>query len=1070
MRPQMRGLACVVAGMVCWAAATTPDSRGQDVKLKGAPAEQAHGQGAKNTSTAQRQDSAARRQYNTAAGLQKAGELESAIEEWRLFLEKYPQHELAPMAQHYLGVCQLRLRQYDDAAASFAAMLAAAPEHELASAAWLHLGMAHFNAARQGRPERYSKAIEAFQAVASKFPKAKEVPRALFYQADSLYDLGHKREAVGLYQQLVEKFPEDEVRAEALYALGVTQEELAEWQEAGETYGLFLKEFPQDARAAEVTLRLGETLAARGEYAQAERQYAQAAASRGFAQADYALFRQAYAVYQQQRYTQAAELFAQVRQRFGDSPYASVALLWGGKSQYQAGRLNEARPLLEQASQREGEGAIEAAHWLARLELKQGRAAAALQVAERALAVARGTAWEPALKLDRADALFEDPARRAESVAAYAALATQHPQDALAADALYLAAFAALGLKDYAGALQYSQAFLQGHSEHRLLPDVLFIAAESQRLTGRNAEAAATLARLLERFPNSGEVPTWLLRRGLVLLADKQYAAVLSVLEPVPEKFQLPEQACEALYLVGRAQASLGRFDAAERAFKESLAAHPAWPQHDATLLALAHALRQQNNLPAARQRLAELVLNYPQSGLLDRAHAALGEYADAAGDHLAAARAFALLLERWPTSALVPNALYGLALARSSLGEHEAAVITLDRLLAEFADHALAPPARFARAQAKLALRQYEGALADVRAYLATQPGRAEQSDATYLAGLCHAGLNQHEQAAVAFSQLLQEDPGYRLADEVLYQLGWALRSLGKHAEAAAAFSRLSNEHPASGKAAEALFLLGEYHYQNKEYRAAADAYFKSLQKQGTPELRENAAHKLGFAYFRNGELEKAQQTFAFQRDTFPHGRLVQDALFMEAECWFKLEKFSEALQLYRQVKNPQGKDFLVLALLHGGQAAAKLERWDESLALLQQAERDFPDATVLPEIVYGQAFALHSQDQLEQALPLYERVTELSEAEVAARARFMVGEICFQQQKHSEAVRHFFKADAYGYPEWQSAAQYEAGRCFEVLGKKDQARRAYQQAIEKHPGGEHARLARQRLAALGT
>jgi len=1056
MRPHVRGLAWLAAGMLCAAALISPGQH-------------ARGQDAKKAAEAQRQDAAARRQYNTAAGLQKAGELETAVEEWRLFLQKHPQHELAPAAQHYLGVCLLKLQKYDEAAEAFAGMLGAAPQHELASTACLYLGMAHFNAARQGKPERYAQAIEAFQAVASKYGRSKEVPRALLYHADSLYDLGRKPEALQLYQQLVAKFPKDDVRADALYALGVTQQELSDWQAAGTTFGLLLREFPQDARAAEVTLRLGETLAAREDFAQAEKQYARAAASAGFAQADYAFFRQAYAVYQQQRYAQAAELFAELPRRYSSSSYAEAAVLWGGKSYYQAGRLKEARPLLEQASGGGGETALEAAHWLARLELKEGRAAAALEVAERGLGRAGGTPWQATLKLDRADALFEDPARRRESVAAYAALAAEHPQDTVAADALYLAAYAALDLKDYEQALQYSQAFLQGHRDHRLAADVLFIAAESQRLTGRNAEAAASLAQLLERFPNSAEVPTWLLRRGLVLLLDRQYAEVLSTLEPARRKFQQPEQAAEALYLVGRAQAGLGKFDASERALKESLAAHPAWPQHDATLLALAHALRQQDNLPAARQRLAELVQNYPRSALLDRAHASLGEYADAAGDHAAAAREFALVLDGWPNSPLVPNALYGLALAKASLGEHEAAVGALDRLLAGFGDHPLAAPGRFARAQAKLALRQFDSALADVQAYLATKPARAEQSDAAYLAGLCYAGLNQAEQAAAVFSQLLQEDPGYRLADEVLYQLGWALRTQAKHAEAADTFARLGSEYPASSKAAEALFLVGEHHYEQKQYVQAAQAYYASLQKEAAAELRENAAHKLGFAYFRNGELEKAQQTFAFQRSTFPNGRYVQDALFMEGECWFKLEKFAEALELYRQVKNPQGKDFMVLALLHAGQAAAKLERWDESLALLQKAEQDFPQAAVLAEIIYGQAFALHHQDQLQQALPLYERVTELSEGEVAARARFMVGEICFQQKKHSEAVRHFFKADAYGYPEWQAAAQYEAGRCFEVLGKKEQARKAYQQAVEKHPNGEHARLARERLAALG-
>ena len=54
-----------------------------------------------------------------------------------------------------------------------------------------------------------------------------------------------------------------------------------------------------------------------------------------------------------------------------------------------------------------------------------------------------------------------------------------------------------------------------------------------------------------------------------------------------------------------------------------------------------------------------------------------------------------------------------------------------------------------------------------------------------------------------------------------------------------------------------------------------------------------------------------------------------------MMAESLFKLGKYKEALAAYQQVKNPAGKDFAVLALLHAGQAAAQLKEWDRSLQL---------------------------------------------------------------------------------------------------------------------------------------
>ena len=54
------------------------------------------------------------------------------------------------------------------------------------------------------------------------------------------------------------------------------------------------------------------------------------------------------------------------------------------------------------------------------------------------------------------------------------------------------------------------------------------------------------------------------------------------------------------------------------------------------------------------------------------------------------------------------------------------------------------------------------------------------------------------------------------------------------------------------------------------------------------------------------------------------------------------------------------------------------------------------------------------------------------------------------------------------YNYPEWQANAQYEAGRCFEAIGKKDQAVQSYQEVIGKHPKSEKAPLAQRRLDSL--
>ena len=79
------------------------------------------------------------------------------------------------------------------------------------------------------------------------------------------------------------------------------------------------------------------------------------------------------------------------------------------------------------------------------------------------------------------------------------------------------------------------------------------------------------------------------------------------------------------------------------------------------------------------------------------------------------------------------------------------------------------------------------------------------------------------------------------------------------------------------------------------------------------------------------------------------------------------------------------------------------------------------------------------------------------------------MIGEIQFAAKQHAEAVKSYFKV-IYGYsvPRWQSEATYEAGRCFEVLGKPTQAVKMYEELVAKFPNAETAPTAKERLAEL--
>ncbi len=727
---------------------------------------------------------AAVRQFRDAVAFQDRAVYDLATDEWKKFLDKFPGDPLAPKAQHYLGVCQLLQKKYDAAIDSFRRVLREHPGSELADATYLNLGLAEYSLAQTGKPESYDQAAATLQTLVKKFPQSKELAQGLYYLGEALYARDKKAAAAKAYQQLVDKYPDSQHRPDALYALGVARQDLDQTKAAGAAFDRFLKDFPKHPLRSEVILRRAETLYALEDFAAAEKWFASAAAAKDFPLADLAVMRQAASLVEQNKLAEAAALYAALPQRFPDSTHRQAALLAAGNTFYQLGELDAAASAFEPAAAGNDPTAVEAARWLAQIHLRQQHPDKALAIAERTLPKAKDTQQAAPLMLVVADALYEIPARRKESIAAYAALAKQYPQHALAAQALYMAAFAALQQADYDAALAHAADFLQTHEQDPLAPDVRYIAAEAALQKKQYADAAQQFGALVDKYPAHADLATWQVRHALALYLDGKQADVVAALSPVVATIKPADLAAEAQYLLGSAQLELGQAPAAVAPLRASLAAEPQGKRADAALLSLADALRATDKLDEARSMLRKLTANFPASPLNERAYFRLGEYDAAAGDLPAAVKDYEHLLATWPASTLAPHALYALAAVQLSQNHPADATKSLSQLIDGHPQHELVAKARYARAVALQRQGDFAAAGADLSALLAANPPEAERLDALYLQGLCLAGLKQFDKAAAAFRAVLDADAKYAAADKVLYELAWALESSGQSAD----------------------------------------------------------------------------------------------------------------------------------------------------------------------------------------------------------------------------------------------------------------------------------------------
>lgn len=592
------------------------------------------------------------------------------------------------------------------------------------------------------------------------------------------------------------------------------------------------------------------------------------------------------------------------------------------------------------------------------------------------------------------------------------------------------------------------------------------LAADGQ--TEFYAKAADNLAKYLKLFPNREETPqaTFFLAEALNASGKKAEAveAYTHLIAKHPNNALVPD----ALYAVGVAHEELGQATAAGANYDTYLKRFPTGPQAAEVTLRRGETLFAQKDYEQAAKWFAAAAA---RPGFAD-ADVALFRQATALYElkrYGEAADVYTSVGQKLPDSPLAPKALYGLAWVRITTSDFSGAVEALDTLLAKDAAGELAPRARFARALARVELKEFAPALDDVQVYLQSQPAGDDKHGAQYVLGVCQARLNQNEEAVRTFRSILDQSPAFTGGDKVLYELALALRLLGRGEEATDAFRRLAKEYADSPLAAEALFEVGETEYQAGNDLAAAAAFHKSMQSAGKNALGEKAAHKLGLAQFRQNAFDKARRTFAYQLATWPKGVLADDAAFMVAEALFKQGKYADALPYYQRVKSPTGKEMAELAALRAGQTQGRLKQWQASLATLAQATKEHSNSEHLPEMLCEEAWARQNLGQLDLALKRYEEVTIKSEAEAAARARFRIGEIYARNREHDKAIKNFIQAAyGYGYPRWQARAHYEAGRCYEALGKKEQAVKSYREVTGKFPHSDQAAPAKRRLAAL--
>lgn len=1021
----------------------------------------------------------AERDYFSANGLLSRGLYELAAKEYRSFLAAHADHPKASSARYGLGVALFRLGKFEEAAKELAAIKPAA-DFEFAAETLFLLAQSDLEL------KRYDAAAAALASLSDqRFATHDLADDAAALLAETEYRQGRFADAAKQAASFAARWPESPLRERAEFIAALSQMAAGDPGQAARTLSDWPKRFPQGGFTMQAGLLLAQSLHKSGSIEQAVVEYNRfIEASKDEAMTADAMYGLAGALQDLKRPDDAAAALDGFLKRFPAHAQRAAALRQRAHLDFDAARYDAAAKMFQQAAdaiQSAGRGddrLDEIAYWLAKCDLRRERFDDAASRLEKAIAAWPSSALSAEMSYDRGIALLK-AGRRAEASAALGDFASRFADHALVPESLYLRATIEHqdGHEDQVRAI--AAEFDKRFDRHERAAAVAFLDAEADLLQDKTEAAAKKYRIILDRHPDDPIAPTATFRLGAALARLQRPQEAKPLLEQVVKARNTSEPFRPALRLLGDIAFDEGRWNDAAGFFGDFLSFKLAGPEADEAALRLGLAQSRADRPEDGLATLGGLAAAQPNSPQGRRAMFEAGEIELSRKNDDAAASWFKKLVSNPGDDDLGSYARFKLGLIAAGKDD-DAAAAAFQQAAESAKDQQLRGEAAYQRGAALMRMKRYADASQAFETIEKTQPDHARAAAARVQHSIALARDGRNDEAISAIDAIGgSAKNGPKLDDEsrasLLYEKAWCLRALKRPSEAEAALVGLARDFSASPLASHALLESAELAAAEQRWKDADErlttlrAVIDQSPSAVPADVAESGLYRLATVKFSLEQFAAAADLAERFIADFPQSTLLASAHLHAGESLFRLGKHSQALAHFAAVTVSFADDpSCAPALLRKGECESQLQQWAQSQASFAAHLKRFADSEVWFQAQFGLGWALENQGKIDDAIAAYREVTARHGGVTAARAQFQIGECLFAKKQYEDAVKELLNVDIlYAVPEWSAAALYEAGRCFEQLGRAEEAKSQYKQVAAKHADTKWAKLASERLAA---
>ncbi|MBQ2540771.1 MAG: tetratricopeptide repeat protein [Paludibacteraceae bacterium] len=368
-------------------------------------------------------------------------------------------------------------------------------------------------------------------------------------------------------------------------------------------------------------------------------------------------------------------------------------------------------------------------------------------------------------------------------------------------------------------------------------------------------------------------------------------------------------------------------------------------------------------------------------------------------------------------SSRYVTEALYWRAEASYRLREFDACTsdLALFRNRPDYAGSANRLPSLYLGAYARFAQKKYEEAKEQFTSYVSS----VDKQDRTYTDALnrigdCCFNARQYEQAKTYYARVIDQNKqtgNATGADYATFQRGYANGLLHQYESKLEDMNTVVSKYPKSDYVVQALYekarTLIELHREDE----AIKTYETLLKQYGrNPKFGAKSALERAMLYRNLGKQEEAIKAYKYTISNYPSTDEAYtalsglEALYVETNRVSEYVRYTKSLKQMKVVTKDDSLTYAAAELLY------MQARYREAAAAMTTYRQQYGVGSRYYTIAtYSAADCLYHLEDYEQALPLYQELTQMTGNAYIEEACLRAAEISYDRKEYAAAKRSF-------------------------------------------------------------